>query len=548
MTSRSETTRYRFGPLEKRGFIAGWRAGQVAIVTVGLVIAVGVLRSGRPPIDLVAALGIILASLAAASWPIASRTCDQWCPVVAGWLIRIVGGQHRHISPIPVMGRPISVPAGNPVPAANANLVLDPVIRGPEDRRARTVSQGRQTVRAGLPAALRGCRLLAPPLAVNGLRLGVIHDSRARTYTGVIAVSGSAFALLESEERHRRVAAWSSLLASLARDSSPIHRLQWVERDLPGDPSELARHMAETMVVHPDEPAARSYAEVVHRAGRLARSHQVLLALTIRADRSTREVRAFGGGDEGACALLARELRSLGTALASAEVLVQGPLSPKMLALTLRQSFEAWPIGSRANAARAESGHVPVEPPLDGTDPISAEGCQQTWPWPLATQTTWTAHQAEQTWHATFWVAEWPRTDVGPDFLSPLLVHSGVRHTMSVTMEPISPLKAARDVAQARTADLADAELRRRGGFLTSARRGREAEAVSSRELELADGHAEYRFSGYVTVTARSAEALDTDCLRIEQAAGQARLELRRLYGQQDEAFTWTLPMGRGLA
>ena len=33
------------------------------------------------------------------------------------------------------------------------------------------------------------------------------------------------------------------------------------------------------------------------------------------------------------------------------------------------------------------------------------------------------------TWHATYWVAEWPRTDVGPDFLGPLLfvVGAGAR-------------------------------------------------------------------------------------------------------------------------
>jgi hypothetical protein len=33
----------------------------------------------------------------------------------------------------------------------------------------------------------------------------------------------------------------------------------------------------------------------------------------------------------------------------------------------------------------------------------------------------------------------------------------------------------------------------------------------------------------------------------MEQAARAAHLELRRLYGRQAEAFTWTLPLGRGL-
>ena len=40
---------------------------------------------------------------------------------------------------------------------------------------------------------------------------------------------------------------------------------------------------------------------------------------------------------------------------------------------------------------------------------------------------------------------------------------------------------------------------------------------------------------------------LDVACAEIEQAARPANLDLRRLYGQQAEAFTWTLPLGRGL-
>jgi len=56
------------------------------------------------------------------------------------------------------------------------------------------------------------------------------------------------------------------------------------------------------------------------------------------------------------------------------------------------------------------------------------------------------------------------------------------------------------------------------------------------------------RYSGYVTVTARSAEELDIACGELLQSAHQCRLELRRLYGCQGAAFLWALPFGRGLA
>ncbi len=156
--------------------------------------------------------------------------------------------------------------------------------------------------------------------------------------------------------------------------------------------------------------------------------------------------------------------------------------------------------------------------------------------------------RADSSWRATFWIAEWPRTDVGPDFLGPLLLVSDVRRTVAVVMEPVAPLQAARQVEQSRTADIADAELRRRGGFLATARRRREEEVLVRRELELADGHAQFRFTGYVTVTAADPDALEAACGRVEQAAGQAGLELRRCYGDQERAFACTLPLARGLA
>jgi hypothetical protein len=102
-------------------------------------------------------------------------------------------------------------------------------------------------------------------------------------------------------------------------------------------------------------------------------------------------------------------------------------------------------------------------------------------------------------------------------------------------------------VERARANDTADDALRSRLGFLSSARRRRQAEGTERREEELADGHAECRFTGYVTVSAPDPEALEDACGEIEQHAGSARLVLCRLRGQQAEAFSWTLPLCRGL-
>lgn len=205
------------------------------------------------------------------------------------------------------------------------------------------------------------------------------------------------------------------------------------------------------------------------------------------------------------------------------------------------------------------TGHATKRAPMNGTRPRSraprGSGRRSNrddetpfrWPWPMVIEPLWHAVHTDATWHATYWIAEWPRIDVTADFLGPLFF-SPVRRSISMVMEPVSPIRAARQVAQARTADLADGELRRRGGFLTTARHVREKRSVEERDAELAQGHAQYRFSGYLTVTGDTESELETACAAIEQAAGQAGLEIHLLYGAQDAAFACSLPLGRGLS
>ena len=171
------------------------------------------------------------------------------------------------------------------------------------------------------------------------------------------------------------------------------------------------------------------------------------------------------------------------------------------------------------------------------------------WPGPMGMHAEWGRLRTDGTWHTTYWIAEWPRTDVGADFLGPLLLASDFRRSVSVVMEPVSPLRAARP-------DRAGADRRHRRRRAAPAQRfpghdaqlRREEEVLVQREDELATGHASFRFSGYVTVSTPDTEALDEACGRVEQIAGQSGLELRRCYGDQAVAFTCTLPLGRGLA
>lgn len=500
---QAEARRYRFGPIERRGVVGGLRGGQVAVAGGSLVAVVVVLQaSGSAPVVL-GALLIGLAGLAVSFYPIAGRTAEEWAPVLIASGLRRAAGRHRYRSSAPTAGAVGGLGAG-----------------------------ARAEVAVALPDAVSGIEILAAPL--RGEEVGVVKERRANTYTAVLAVRVRSFGLLDHADQERRLAGWGAVLAGHARESSPIRRLQWVERTVPSDGDELARYLQEerdgAVPLHASSVA--SYIELVDSAGAVTQEHELFLALQLDSRRAWRQVKRLGNGDHGAVALLMRELETLADRLVAADVHVQGALRPRMLARAIRDAYD--PFG-RTNRSRLAA----LDPERPGSDPATA--------WPVAADDSWAEYRSDSALHATYWIAQWPRIDVGATFLSPLLMQTNVVRTVAVTMEPVPPSIALRKVEAARTTDIADEEARRRTGFVTTARKRLVQESTARREQELADGHAELRFAGFVTVSARDAEGLERACAEVEHAAQQARLELQRLYGQQELAFTFTLPLARGL-
>ena len=534
--------RYRFSPLERRGIIAGWRGGQIAAVATSLVLAVIVLRATPTLGGLLIAVSGVGCGVAVAFWPVRGHTPEQWLPLVTRW--SLTGPDARtQLAPGPGRGHVVGRPAGTgrtPTVATITSPATDLV----PGRRRRGVFDG--------------VRLMELPLLTDGddRRAGVVIDGPARTATVALAVRGHSFALLSPTDQESRVAAWAGVLASLAREGSAVHRLQWIESCLPDDGGSVHRHFEDHAVLSSQSPAGRSYRALIDEATPVTRRHRMLLCLTVHTSRSGRAIRASGGGDHGCGAVLGREVLALCRALDGADVGVDGVLGPGALgrfvrgAYSGRTSADAQPFsgdivedaagGVASNADGHDAGHEA------GNRSDTHERARE-WPWPLAVRPEWDAVRTDGTWHATYWIAEWPRVDVTPDFLGPLLF-APLRRSLVVVMEPESPTRAARQLARARTADIADGELRRRSGFLVSARQHRERHGVEERDAELADGHGQFRFSGYVTLTAESRLGLEAAATSLEQLAGQSHLELRRLYGEQDVAFACSLPLGRGLS
>ncbi len=469
--------RYRFGPRERGGALAGWRAGQILTVALGLLIGVVVLRSQPDAAGVGAAFSILVVCAALATWPLSGRTGDQWIPVVVCWSARRITGR----------------------------------------RRRRT-------------DALRGLRLLS----AGSRGMGVIHDVRARTLTGALSLRGQSFALLGPDDQDRRVAGWSAVLAALAREGSPMRRVQWLAASFPDEGHGVRTHFREQGVADPASSSVASYESLLTVLEADACTHAVTLTVQVRLGKSL----------EGACEVLEREMIQLVRHLGDADIGVDAVLTADGLAALLLRTYEPQggtmpPPGSTPAAALSRSSAA--SPPSSAAPPHSS-----TDPWPMAMSEEWATLRVDGMVHATFWVAEWPRVEVRSDFLAPLLL-AATRATLSVVMEPLAPEKALRKVEASRTADLADTELRRRSGFVFTARHARESEVLARRESELADGHASFRYAGFVTVAAASEEELEAACDSVQQAAGQSRLILRRLYGDQASAYTCTLPLARGL-
>ncbi|HEY5246519.1 MAG TPA: SCO6880 family protein [Acidimicrobiales bacterium] len=511
-----DPARYRFGPLERRGLVAGWRAGQIASVAAGLVVAILVLRARVGPANIAVAVLAVGGALALSCWPVAGRSGDEWLPTVARWAMASVTGQRHRRSSAPGEGQTFAL-WGSGRPGGDGRAA---------DRRPGV----------GVPEPFTGLEIVAVRPVTGGDRFGVVRDTRRRTSTAVLELRGHNFALLGDGEKERRVGGWAAVLSSLARERPVVHRLQWVATTLPDDGRAVRSYLDERATVGPDTSVRRSYAALL--AGAATCRHEVHLAVQVRTGRSPGRPPGRSPGGE-THTVLGREIAALRRALADADVSVDRVLGAEELADLFRRAGRPGPVGVVPGPVAVAGGLV--DHSYRAADPV-----EPSWPWPMTTDAEWGRLRTDGTWHATYWIAEWPRIEVGPDFLGPLLL-GPIRRTVSVVMEPLSPIRAMRQAEQARTADLADAELRRRGGFLATARRARESELAVRREAELAEGHAAVRFSGFVTVTAPTAEQLAEACDATEQAAGQCRLELRRLYGDQEPAFTYTLPLGRGL-
>jgi hypothetical protein len=149
-----------------------------------------------------------------------------------------------------------------------------------------------------------------------------------------------------------------------------------------------------------------------------------------------------------------------------------------------------------------------------------------------------------QSIHRTLWLHEWPRTKVRAGFLHPLLYSGEATRCVAIQFRPV-PLHDALTELTSAQIDMETADnLREKFGRRSTVMQEREKDNLDEREEDLADGHTDIRFRGYVTISADNVAEVRRDQTSLEQAGYRAAVRMAVLRDQQWAALvTCALPI-----
>ncbi|MFJ4695474.1 SCO6880 family protein [Streptomyces sp. NPDC088766] len=390
---------------------------------------------------------------------------------------------------------------------------------------ARPVTRPRQDGILHLPGTTASLKVVTPGDSANGA--AAVHDPHQQTLTAIARVSSRAFALLDPATQNHNVSSWGRALAGIAR-TGHIATVQVLERTVPDSGDTLTRHW--THHGQPQTPVAgQIYSELVASAGPAAAPHETYLAISLDLKAARRLISQAGGGLPGAFTVMEQTTASIAQAARNAGLHVTGWLTAREIAAVIRTAYD--PAALAALQQWSETGRAEADPAAAG---------------PVVQVEEYDRLATDSARHATYWVENWPRTEMGAGFLHGIMFTAGVRRSLSLIYVPQALESALRDVQRRKAAIIADANERSRRGQVDSEEDSVEYADVKQRERQLIAGHADVALTGLVTVTADTDGLLDAACAQIETHAVTSGVDLRRLNYQQPDAFTLSaLPLAR---
>ena len=469
----------------RSGIVMGLRAGQIALVAVAGVLTLIVLFTSAFPAALrgmVLGIAGVLVLLAVAV--VDDRPAYRWVVARTSQALRRVRGNT-------VVSRPIHLGAA-PVPAVDRAVGL-------------------------LPGRAASIQLYEH----DGV--GYLYHPHQGTLTGVIEVTSPEFLLRDPADRNARVAGWGRVLAAATRTGT-IRQVHLLERSIPDDGSSLTTYTDTHLTTDPDYATlADTYRALTGHLRGGADRHQSFLAVTIDRASASPQIKAAGGKITGLVTVWQQEFTLLAKMLPTAGLDIVQALSARAIAEVIRTGFDP------SAALRI--------PPDTGIDPGVAG--------PVGGREEWSYLRTDGAFHAVLWVAEWPNGQAAADFLWPVIFPSGIQRTLSLFYRPFTRAQSEAAIRAKHSEIIQSSFLKDKLGRVETLTDSKELTDVMARETELLHGHGEVSLLGMVTVSARSLDELEAAITTVHAAATQASMDLRRVAGQQLQAFTAAaLPLG----
>jgi hypothetical protein len=418
----------------------------------------------------------------------------------------VVGGAFAAITTVRYKGMPI----------ANWTLKALAYATGKKSWAARAIGEDAEQ----LPRELGDVRIVA--VRDRTSLVGMLKENK--TLTAVARIELHSLGLFDPDEQGRRLDSFRRILDDLARENDDRYRVVMLARHVPRRANAEVVYV-KTHAKEVDSPQVKSMLSVIEDTQTATHDYEFFVCLR----QSVRHE------DQTAVRLIER-LRTLVDRLEQSDVAIKTTrslLEPRELARLIKDSFDPF--------ERHLRDELEATLDLPGTDPTAA--------WPDATRRNVTYYEADAALHATLWMRHPPAVSVTPGWLRPLTLHCAVpAMTVATVMKPDERSRALTRIRRKKTRGAAARIFRHRHGQVDTAEHSSQEEFVERQEYELAfEGATPWHWEMYVTVSAPSREELDKAVRKAESACVDCGLTPVLLRWAQAEAFTFTLPLGRGL-
>lgn len=383
-------------------------------------------------------------------------------------------------------------------------------------------------------------------VSIHGTKWGqgaLLFDAGEQRASVVIRCESVGWPL--ADDRDQRADAFANVCKSLVRRPH-IERVALQARTIPATKAAAIRWHEETVSAQnvEDPWGEREMSRVldgnafVDADGKLRgpeakvvpvqRDTLVVISMSVR--KAARAIKAAGGGIEGAAQVLAGEVRQFHEELKACGVSASQWLTPAQVADAIRVAVdpESADRVQQMAAARTDENDISHAAPMfvDDSEPryvVTSGG-----------------------YHATYWVARWPQTEVASGFLEQLICEGDYPHTVTMVLATEAEGKALSRIESQQQSLDSKIELNQRLKRPTSVIDRKAKVELDERANEIASGHVNVRVCGYVRVSGVDADELELATQVMER--NSTRLDLQLLKRQQWEAFcASSLPLGWGL-